>query len=68
MVNPALGRFEKMADWETMPGFYKTEEEALENGGEVAKHVVNWGQFCELWKTEFAHLNAAEWQVALRRD
>ena len=48
-------------EWDVLPGFYKTEEEALANGGDesnVAKIVVSWSGFTRFWNKDFSHLRS----------
>ena len=48
-------------EWDVLPGFYKTEEEALANGGDeinVAKVVVSWSGFTRFWNKDFSHLRS----------
>ena len=51
-------------EWNVRPGFFRTEEEAIENGGDgrnVAKVVFSWTAFMTFWKAEFPHLISQGW-------
>lgn len=47
-------------DWELLPGFYKTEEEAAENGGKVAGDKISYPSFYNIWRTEYPRLKVNE--------
>mmetsp|Transcript_18413 Transcript_18413/g.32399 ORF Transcript_18413/g.32399 Transcript_18413/m.32399 type:complete len:304 (-) Transcript_18413:20-931(-) len=58
-VNASTGQYEGAENWDIVPGFYRTEEEAIENGGDVrnvAKIAISWTVFNKFWNTEFPQL------------
>ena len=52
----SLGQYSKPEDWPLQPGYYKMEEEAVMNGGKVAKAIFSWTVFARFWREQFPHL------------
>eukprot|EP00581_Thalassiosira_minuscula_P016182 CAMPEP_0183732328 /NCGR_PEP_ID=MMETSP0737-20130205/38182_1 /TAXON_ID=385413 /ORGANISM="Thalassiosira miniscula, Strain CCMP1093" /LENGTH=511 /DNA_ID=CAMNT_0025965313 /DNA_START=88 /DNA_END=1623 /DNA_ORIENTATION=+ len=58
-LNPTLTLYHRVEDWDLMPGFYRSEEEAIAHGGDarnVAKTPVSWTVFARFWNAEFPQL------------
>jgi hypothetical protein len=53
-------KFKKLTDWELQDGFYKTQEEADANDGEVAKPIMSWRSFNRMWDKEFSQVHVAQ--------
>lgn len=52
----STGQYTDSKTWETVPGFYRTKEDAVEHGGDarhVAKLAVSWTLFAGFWNKEF---------------
>lgn len=60
LVKEEKGRMVAYKDWELLPGFYKTEEEAAENGGKVAGDKISYPSFYNIWRTEYPRLKVNE--------
>ena len=56
LVKEEKGRMAAYKDWELLPGFYETEEEAAENGGKVAGQKISYPSFFNIWKADFPRL------------
>lgn len=56
LVKEEKGRMAAYKDWELLPGFYETEEEAAENGGKVAGQKISYASFNHIWKADFPRL------------
>ncbi|KAL7545923.1 hypothetical protein ACHAWF_009272 [Thalassiosira exigua] len=55
------GQYKPFDEWNVLPGFYKTEEEAIADGGDVrkvAKVVVSWNGLNRIWTDEFPDLKS----------
>lgn len=62
-INASSGQYKNPEDYDLMPGFYKTEEDAIANSSDerhrlVAKIVFSWTVFSNLWRKEFPHLKS----------
>lgn len=60
LVKEENGRMAAYKDWELLPGFYETQEEANEKSGKVAGDKISYPSFFNIWKAEFSRLRVTE--------
>jgi hypothetical protein len=54
------GAMAKSKDWELLPGFYASDEDAVDNGGKVAGQKMSFTNFAFLWRAEFPKLKVVD--------